>query len=111
VLVPVIQNRMGRLSMGVEQNVKAKLQSGSDRDARTAGNKIAGRSIGATLGRYYSNWRNDDYRKPLLNAIVWTAHIPVPKEGVQSTWIEDAEVDSVLGPTPAPVRSRLEPPR
>jgi type 1 glutamine amidotransferase len=78
---------------------------------RIPGNKVAGRSIGATLGHYYANWQNDDYRKLLLNAIVWTAHIPVPNEGVRSTWIDDAEVDSILGPTPAPVRSPLEPPK
>jgi len=73
--------------------------------------KICGRSIGATFGHFYDNWRNDDYRKLLLNAIVWTAHIDVPKDGIQSVWVDDAEVDRVLGPTPAPVKSPLEPPK
>jgi type 1 glutamine amidotransferase len=78
---------------------------------RGAGNKIAGRSIGATLGHFYADWQNDDYRKLFLNAIVWTAHIQVPKDGVQSTWVDDAEVERVLGPTPAPIPSPLEPPK
>jgi len=78
---------------------------------RAAGSKEAGRSIGVTFGHIYSNWQNDDYRKLILNAIVWTAHIKIPKEGVQSTWVDDAEVDRTLGPTPAPVRSPLEPPK
>lgn len=76
-----------------------------------ANNKIAGRSIVATMGHFYATWQNDDYRKLLLNAIVWTAHVEVPKDGVPSTWIDDAEVDRVLGPPPAPVPSSLEPPK
>jgi type 1 glutamine amidotransferase len=75
------------------------------------GNKVRGRSIGATMGHFYANWQNDDYRKLVLNAIVWTAHVEVPKDGVPSTWVNDAEVDRVLGPTPAPVPSPLEPPK
>jgi type 1 glutamine amidotransferase len=75
------------------------------------GAKITGRSIGATMGHFYVNWQNDDYRKLLLNAIVWTAHIEVPKDGIASTWIDDAEVDRILGPTPAPIPSPLEPPK
>ena len=71
----------------------------------------AGRSIGATFGHYYAAWQNDDYRKLVLNAIAWTAHIKIPSQGIRSTWVDDAEVDRVLGPTPAPVPSPLEPPR
>jgi type 1 glutamine amidotransferase len=78
---------------------------------RVAKSKEAGRSIGATFGHYYANWQNDDYRKLLLNAIVWTAHIKVPKKGVQSNWAGDEEVARILGPIPAPVHSPLEPPK
>ena len=73
--------------------------------------KTGGRSIGATMGHYYASWQNDDYRKLMLNAIVWTAHVDVPKDGMTSTWVDDAEVDRVLGPAPAPVKSALEPPK
>ena len=73
--------------------------------------KTAGRSIGATFGHFYDNWKNDDYRKLVLNAIVWTAHVDVPKDGVESVWADDGEVDRILGPTPAPVKSPLEPPK
>ncbi len=76
---------------------------------RVGGSKEAGRSIGATFGHYYANWQNDDYRKLILNAIAWTAHLKLPKEGIASTWVEDAEIDRVLGATPAPVPSPLEP--
>ena len=67
------------------------------------------RSISATFGHYDASWTNDDYRKMILNAVVWTARIKVPHDGVQSTYANDAEVESILGPTPAPVSSPLEP--
>ena len=73
--------------------------------------KVAGRSVGATMGHFYASWQNDDFRKLILNAIVWTAHGEIPKDGVASTWIGDNEVDSVLGPAPAAVPSPLEPPK
>jgi type 1 glutamine amidotransferase len=70
-----------------------------------------GRSIGATFGHYYDAWQNDDYRKLILNAIAWTAHVQIPPQGIRSTWVDDTEVDRLLGPTPAPVPSPLEPAR
>ena len=30
------------------------------------------------------NWKNDDFRKIVLNAIVWTAHGEVPTAGIAS---------------------------
>ena len=60
--------------------------------------KNGGRSVGMTFGHYYENWRLDDYRKLILNAIVWTAHVKVPRGGVQSSFAEDGEVDKALGP-------------
>ena len=55
-----------------------------------------GRGFGTTTGHYYANWRNDNYRKLILNAIVWTAHGEVPRHGVESTFLEDDEVDRAL---------------
>ena len=43
-----------------------------------------GRGFGFTGGHYYKNWGNDDFRKVVLNAILWTAKLEVPAEGVQS---------------------------
>jgi len=76
-----------------------------------AGNKVAGRSVAATMGHFYATWQNDDFRKLILNAIVWTAHIDVPKDGVPAAGLSDGDVDRILGPTPAPVPSPLEPPK
>lgn len=44
----------------------------------------AGRGFGFTGGHYHWNWGNNDFRKLVLNAIVWTAHGDVPESGVPS---------------------------
>jgi len=44
-----------------------------------------GRGFGFTGGHYNKNWGNDDFRKLVLNAIVWTAKVEVPAGGVESS--------------------------
>ncbi len=46
--------------------------------------KGGGRGFGFTGGHYFENWAKPDYRKLLLNAIVWAAGAEVPKGGVES---------------------------
>jgi type 1 glutamine amidotransferase len=41
-----------------------------------------GRSFGFTGGHVHWNWGDDNFRKVMLNAIVWTAKGDVPAEGV-----------------------------
>jgi type 1 glutamine amidotransferase len=41
-----------------------------------------GRGFGFTGGHYHHNWGNDDVRKLVLNAILWTAKVEVPAAGV-----------------------------
>ena len=43
-----------------------------------------GRGFGCTGGHYHFNWGSDNFRKAILNSIVWTAHVEVPKDGVAS---------------------------
>jgi len=43
-----------------------------------------GRGFGFTGGHNHANWQHDDFRKLVLNAIVWTAHLEVPAKGVLS---------------------------
>jgi hypothetical protein len=57
-----------------------------------------GRSIGITYGHYYGNWQRDDYRKLILNAIVWTAGVDVPSSSVQSPFVMDEEMENTLAP-------------
>ena len=41
-----------------------------------------GRGFGFTGGHYHHNWGNDDVRRLVLNAILWTAKVEVPAAGV-----------------------------
>jgi hypothetical protein len=43
-----------------------------------------GRGFGVTGAHFHWNWGNDSFRKLVLNAIVWAAHVPVPEGGVPS---------------------------
>ena len=47
-------------------------------------NKNGSRGFGCTGGHYHINWWKDDFRKTILNAIIWTAKIDVPADGVKS---------------------------
>jgi type 1 glutamine amidotransferase len=55
-----------------------------------------GRGFGTTMGHFYRNWKHDDYRKLMLNGIVWTARAAVPEGGVQSSFLSDEDVDRKL---------------
>ena len=43
-----------------------------------------GRGFGLTGGHYHKSFQNDGFRKVLLNAILWTAGMEVPKNGLNS---------------------------
>jgi type 1 glutamine amidotransferase len=40
-----------------------------------------GRAFGTTLGHPYQNFQIEAFRRMLVNAILWAAHIEVPKDG------------------------------
>ena len=43
-----------------------------------------GRGVGVVMPHYYRNWRVDDLRRLIMNAIMWTAHVDVPTYGVDT---------------------------
>ncbi len=43
-----------------------------------------GRGFGFTGAHKHVSWRDDNFRKVVLNAILWTAHVEVPENGVAS---------------------------
>ena len=59
-----------------------------------------GRGFATTTGHFYDNWRVADYRKMILNAIVWTAHGKVPEGGVASSFYTDQQVTEILDGRP-----------
>jgi type 1 glutamine amidotransferase len=48
-----------------------------------------GRGFGFTGGHYHKNWGNDDFRKLVLNAILWSANTEVPADGVNCSVTPD----------------------
>jgi type 1 glutamine amidotransferase len=44
-----------------------------------------GRGFGFTGGHYHRNWNHPDFRKVVLNALVWIAKAEVPEGGIQSS--------------------------
>lgn len=47
------------------------------------------RGFGFTGGHIHKNWGNDNFRKVMLNALVWAAKGEVPKDGIQSKVTEE----------------------
>ena len=47
------------------------------------------RGFGFTGGHVHTNWGNDNFRKVVLNALVWAAHGEVPADGIASTVTPD----------------------
>lgn len=61
-----------------------------------------GRSVGITLGHFHKNFEREDFRRALVNAILWTAGLEVPREGAPV--MLDPE-DLQLPPAPTGSRS------
>ncbi|MEK6234904.1 MAG: ThuA domain-containing protein [Planctomycetales bacterium] len=57
-----------------------------------------GRAYGTTLGHFYDNFQQEPFRRTIVNAILWTAHVDVPKQGAP---INLSEQDLALPPRPA----------
>jgi len=74
-----------------------------------------GRGFGCTGAHFHKNWENDDFRKLMLNALVWTAGLDVPADGVSSAVsAEDLAAnldDKAPKPKPAPQPAAAAAPR
>ena len=56
-----------------------------------------GRGFGFTGGHFHDNWGNDDFRKVVLNAVLWIGKADVPEAGVEST-VTPADLNANLDP-------------
>ncbi len=59
-----------------------------------------GRGVGFTGGHTHKNWGDDNFRRLVLNALLWTARMEVPAEGVASE-VSAEELTKNLDPKPA----------
>lgn len=64
-----------------------------------------GRGFGFTGGHFHANWGHADFRRLVLNAILWLAQMDVPAGGVQSTV---TPTDLTVNLDPKPVRKSAE---
>jgi hypothetical protein len=62
-----------------------------------------GRGVGFTGGHFHKNWKDDNFRKVVLNALLWICKMEVPTDGFVSK-ITDAELMDNLDPKGAPRR-------
>jgi type 1 glutamine amidotransferase len=60
-----------------------------------------GRSFAFIGGHTHAKWKIDSLRKTILNAIVWTAHVEVPADGVSSTFVETPAETPAAGAKPS----------
>lgn len=61
-----------------------------------------GRGFGFTGGHFHKNWGNENFRKVVLNGIVWSAKMTVPKNGVPTPALSDAVLQQNLDQKPCP---------
>jgi type 1 glutamine amidotransferase len=66
-----------------------------------------GRGVGFTGGHWHRNWAVDDFRRVVLNAIVWTSGMEVPETGVVSEPITEAQLNENLDPKKQMVHVKL----
>lgn len=55
-----------------------------------------GRGVGFTGGHWHRNWAVGDFRKLVLNGMIWTAGMEVPEGGVKSLPITEAQLNQNL---------------
>jgi hypothetical protein len=58
-----------------------------------------GRGVGFTGGHYHQGWGIEDQRRMIVNAILWVAKIPVPKNGAKVE-IKPEDLAQNLDPKP-----------
>ena len=52
-----------------------------------------GRGFGFTGAHNHDSWQHDDFRKVMLNAILWTANVDVPENGCPSPALSKKEIE------------------
>jgi len=55
-----------------------------------------GRGFGTSMGHFYRNWSNDNFRTLMLNGIAWAAGIEIPRGGVKAKFYSVPEVTQFL---------------
>ena len=68
-----------------------------------------GRGFGTTGGHFYANWESPEFRRTILNALVWTSKLDVPAGGVQAAFYTHAEITAALAGIEGTQRAQAKP--
>ncbi|MEM7474546.1 MAG: ThuA domain-containing protein [Planctomycetota bacterium] len=55
-----------------------------------------GRGFGFTGAHNHISWQNENFRKVVLNAILWTANVDVPENGCPSSSVSEEQIEKNL---------------
>ena len=92
--VSTLTSRAKDKNRGSNPAVMAEVSAGKEQHVAWAYERPGGgRGFGFTGGHFHKNWQQDDFRKTVLNALVWIAKGEVPKEGVPSRTPTDADLE------------------
>jgi len=92
--VRTLTDRAKDRNRGSNPTVMAAVEAGEKQPVAWAYERPdGGRGFGFTGGHFHKNWQQDDFRKLVLNALVWTAKSEVPEGGVVSRTPTDAELE------------------
>lgn len=67
-----------------------------------------GRGFGFTGAHNHVSWQDENFRKVVLNAILWTANIEVPEAGCPSSSVSDSQIKENLDDKNPPKRAKTE---
>lgn len=67
-----------------------------------------GRGFGTTCGHFYDNWKQAQFRKLILNALVWTAGGSVPEGGVEARYFTHDEITAALSGIEGTARAEVD---
>ena len=89
-----LTDRANDSNRGSNPVVLAKVSAGEQQHLAWAYERAnGGRGFGFSGGHFHQNWQQDDFRKLVLNALVWTAHGEVPAAGVPSRTPSAADLE------------------
>ena len=67
-----------------------------------------GRGFGTTCGHFYDNWKQPQFRKLVLNALLWTARAEIPADGVDSRFYSHDQILAALSGLEGTTRAVLD---
>ncbi|RCS54279.1 hypothetical protein DTL42_03800 [Bremerella cremea] len=67
-----------------------------------------GRGFGTTCGHFYDNWKNEDFRKLVMNGIAWSAQVDIPEEGVVTSFFSHDQVDAALAGVEGTTQAKVD---